>query len=136
VKNIHNMLAKTGSVCMARVSSGVRTAGATTSVLSGQFRSLSSTSTIPAEELVMLAIRGRSILEEYSARTCVAGAAAANSSNDVNVQDEPSNDTIIEDTAAEFVADEPVERRKSIKDSLTAIIGAGGELSQLHPLQP
>jgi hypothetical protein len=116
---------------MGSATSSSRTAATTTVVARSQFRSLSCSSTVSAEKRLMLAIRERYVLADY----CVAGAAAANSSKDVNVQDVPFSDTIIETSAAEVVADEPVDRRKSLKDNLATAIGAGGELSALRAQQ-
>lgn len=117
------MLAKTGAFLMGGVSSSPIKAASTTTVMRSQFRSLPCTSTIPADQLMMLAIRQPHVLEEY----CVAGAAATGNSKDINLQTEPSNAADIENTTPDVIANEPEQRRKSLKDSVATIIGAGGE---------
>lgn len=77
------MLAKTGAFIMGGVSSSPIKAASTTTVMRSQSRSLPCTSTIPADELMMLAIRQRHVLEEY----CVAAAAAAATGNSKDVLD-------------------------------------------------
>lgn len=124
------MLQSVGSSLMASMTSRSSTTAAHAAVIQSQFSFNPYVRLTPNKMSLMLAKYGGKMPE-----CVVAGAAAADNSKDVNTNNEDRN-VSENDINVSDVAINQQERRKSLKDNLTAIIGAGGELRHLHPLQP